>query len=166
MDSHRHFITFGVYGQSEAQFFQGLRQSGIDLFVDLRARRGMRGSEYAFVNSKRLQERLATMGIAYAHASDLAPTPEIREAQKTADEKAGQAKRTRSELGPIFVQRFRSEVISRADWNAFDRLLGDHRVVGLFCVEALPQACHRSLVASYLQERGIGEVTDWFASSS
>ncbi len=60
-------VTIGVYGRSEADFFDTLQQAHVDLFCDIRARRGVRGSEYTFANSQRLQARLAELGIAYRH---------------------------------------------------------------------------------------------------
>ena len=43
--------TIGVYGSSEEEFFGKLTESKIDLFCDIRQRRGVRGRQYAFVNS-------------------------------------------------------------------------------------------------------------------
>ena len=82
--SHRRIVTIGVYGFTEAAFFQALLDAGVDSFCDVRARRGVRGSRYAFSNSRRLQARLADLGIEYHHFPNLAPTAEIREIQKTA----------------------------------------------------------------------------------
>ena len=59
--------------------------SGVDTFCDLRARRGVRGREYAFANSQRLQARLAELGIRYVHRLDLAPSAATRSQQHAAD---------------------------------------------------------------------------------
>ena len=50
--------TIGVYGSSEKEFFQKLADHGIDSFCDIRLRRAVRGSQYAFANSQRLQGKL------------------------------------------------------------------------------------------------------------
>ena len=50
--------TIGVYGFSESDFFQKLIENNIDTFCDIRRRRAVRGSLYAFVNGKRLQINL------------------------------------------------------------------------------------------------------------
>ena len=44
-------FTIGVYGSTENSFFEKLAQSRIDLFCDIRQRRGVRGSQYKYVNS-------------------------------------------------------------------------------------------------------------------
>ena len=56
-------ITIGVYGFDEESFFQALLAAGVDVFCDIRQRRGVRGATYAFANSQRLQRRLAELGI-------------------------------------------------------------------------------------------------------
>ena len=77
--------TIGVYGSTEQQFFGKLTENIIDTFCDIRQRRGVRGSEYAFVNSNYLQRKLAEMDIKYGHIIELAPTSEIREKQKAVE---------------------------------------------------------------------------------
>ena len=67
-------VTIGVYGFDEARFFEALRKVKVDTFCDIRNRRGVRGSTYAFANSLRLQARLAELGIRYLYRKDLAPT--------------------------------------------------------------------------------------------
>ena len=41
-------FTIGVYGFSETEFFDALEEAGIDTFIDIRYRRGVRGSLYAY----------------------------------------------------------------------------------------------------------------------
>ena len=91
----------------------------MDLFCDIRQRRGVRGSEYAFVNSTRLQAKLAELGIAYRHVRELAPTTKIREQQYSADQEQGTTKRARLELGATFKELYISEVLDRFDAEAF-----------------------------------------------
>ena len=79
-------VTIGVYGFREDAFFEALQDAQVDVFCDIRWRRGVRGAEYAFVNHKRLVARLESLGIEYVHRRDLAPTPEVRQRQKDADE--------------------------------------------------------------------------------
>lgn len=146
-------LTLGVYGFSEEGFFEALQEAEVDVFCDLRQRRGLRGRQYAFANSRRLQERLAELGIGYVHRKDLAPTKAVRERQKEADAAAGVAKRKRATLSPAFVKAYREEILaSFAPQSLLDELEGEARVVALFCVEREPAACHRLLVAEKLQE--------------
>ncbi|MFN0172287.1 MAG: DUF488 family protein [Bryobacteraceae bacterium] len=143
-------ITIGAYGKSATTFFDALIRAGVDLFCDIRQRRGVRGSEYAFVNSTRLQSKLAELGIAYRHVPDLAPTTEIRERQYAADQLQGVTKRARLELGQTFKELYTHNVLDHFNADAFRSSLGNARRVAFFCVEGAPAACHRSLVSERL----------------
>jgi uncharacterized protein (DUF488 family) len=147
------FITIGVYGFSEAAFFNALQQAGVDMFCDIRWRRGVRGAEYVFANRARLQKRLAELGIRYLHFRELAPTPALRQRQAEADKAEGTTKRKRSALGEVFIAGYRGERLSAFDSRKFVEQLGtEARTVALFCVEREPAACHRSLLAERLQQ--------------
>lgn len=145
--------TIGVYGSDEDSFYDKLKTHQIDLFCDIRLRRGMRGKEYAFVNAKYLQAKLTSLEIAYEHIKDLAPTKEIRLLQKEADLQLGVQKKVRKHLGNIFVSHYCSSILESYDfeqlYNHFLALKAE-RIV-LFCVEEAHTACHRSLVAERLK---------------
>ena len=144
-------VTIGVYGFDEQSFFHVLLDTKIDTFCDIRLRRGMRGSMYAFVNSTYLQNRLEELGIQYLHVKELAPSQDIRGKQQQEDKKLGIAKRTRKELGPAFIKAYEHECLSNFDTSEFIKRVGqDAKVIGLFCVEREPEACHRSLAAQKL----------------
>jgi len=149
------FYTTGVYGLSSDEFFERILSNQIDTFVDIRRRRAVRGSKFAFVNSQRLQDKLKEIGVNYIHVLDLAPTNEIREAQKEADKKAKVKKRERDELGEEFKNLYREEILEKYDLeNLFSNLnsLNSKNVV-LFCVEKEPCACHRSLVTDKINAK-------------
>ena len=150
-------VTIGVYGFTEEAFFEALQNAGVQAFIDIRWRRGVRGAEYAFANHQRLQARLEALGIAYFHRRDLAPSPEIRQRQYEIDKAGKVAKRKRSVLSQDFINAYRGEVLADFDSRAFlDDLPEGIKVVALFCVEREPAACHRSLVADRLgQVQGI-----------
>jgi hypothetical protein len=144
-------VTIGAYGWDAERFFGALVAARVDTFCDIRQRRGVRGSEYAFANSRRLQARLSELGIRYVHCVELAPTLEIREQQYAADKLEGTTKRKRSVLSPAFVEAYRRERLAHFDSGQFMAELGpDAKVIALFCVEREPQACHRSLVTERL----------------
>ena len=145
-------LTIGVYGFTGERFFDALVASGCDLFCDLRARRGVRGSEYAFANARRLQQELAARAIKYRHYPALAPTGEIRSLQHQADAAAGVAKRKRDELSPAFVEGYHRLLETVEAQAATAEIAATAIAPLLFCVERLPQACHRSLVAAHLSE--------------
>jgi uncharacterized protein (DUF488 family) len=146
-------VTIGVYGFDKDSFFQALLNANVDTFCDIRMRRGMRGSLYAFVNSQSLQRQLNEMRIRYLHIKDLAPTQEIREKQKLQDKELGVAKRTRTGLAQSFIQAYEQECLSIYDSRMFLEQVGpEAKVISLFCVEREPSACHRSLVAMKLAQ--------------
>lgn len=151
MTVERRLLTIGVYGYSEAEFFKRLVEAGVDLFVDIRARRGVRGAEYAFANSARLQKRLHELDIPYLHVPELAPTLAIIKAQGEEDRKEHVARRKRDHLSDVFIRRYKAEVLDHYDPQAFVALVPtDARAICLFCVERDPDACHRSLSAPVL----------------
>ena len=113
----------------------------------------MRGSRYAWANARRLQAALAEAGIAYRHRRDLAPTTELRHLQYAADDRAGVGKRSRALLDPQYVARYTREVLDVADLDALVAELPRDDTTALLCVEAEPQACHRSLIAQRLAEQ-------------
>ena len=145
-------MTIGVYGFDRASFLAALDAAGVKQLFDVRQRRGVRGPDYAWANSKRLQAALADAGIAYEHHRELAPTTELRQLQYREDERQGVGKRSRSELAPEYVRRYREEILDHADLQAVADSLTEDGVTALLCVERDPEACHRSLVAERLAE--------------
>ncbi|RME95149.1 MAG: DUF488 domain-containing protein [Verrucomicrobia bacterium] len=146
-------VTIGAYGFTAETFFAALRRTQVDTFCDLRYRRGVRGSEYAFANRQRLEQRLAELGIRYLHFRELAPDPALRRLQSDADKAERTTKRQRNVLSPPFVEAYLARYLAGFDSRAFIQSLGPTtRVAALFCVERAPEACHRSLVAQRLQE--------------
>lgn len=144
-------VTIGVYGFDAEGFFAALQRAGVDTLCDIRRRRGVRGSEYAFANRARLEARLAALGIRYVHRLDLAPSKELRQAQYRVDAAEGVAKRQRAMLSPAFAEGYRHECLDAFDSHQFAADLGeDAHVVALLCVETAPAACHRSLAAERL----------------
>jgi hypothetical protein len=106
----RKIVTIGAYGFANKTYFKALQAAGVQVFCDLRWRRGVRGAQYAFANHKRLQTRLESLGITYLHRRDLAPTPEIRERQIQADKTKKIAKCKRNILSPDFIAAYRDEI--------------------------------------------------------
>lgn len=140
-------FTIGVYGKNENEFFSRLKAADISLLVDVRRRRAVRGSHYAFANSKRLQAGLDRNGIGYRHEVELAPTQDLRAIQKEADLIARKGKRQRKELDPQFVAAYRRQ-LELVPLRRFVESVRPHGRVVLLCVEAESTACHRSILAS------------------
>ncbi|WP_434967788.1 DUF488 family protein [Janibacter indicus] len=106
--------TIGVYGFDASSFLDSLNKAGVTMLLDVRQRRGVRGTQYAWANSQRLQASLAAAGIGYWHRRDLAPTTELRQLQYAEDARQGVSKRTRRELAPAYVDRYTAEVLAHA----------------------------------------------------
>jgi len=143
-------VTVGVYGFTVDRFLAALRDARVDVLLDVRQRRGVRGPEYAWANSQRLQRALADAGIAYRHLEELAPTTAMRQAQYAADAEKGEGKRTRTELSDVYRRAYLEQILDPAD---LDELLGDldEAATGaLMCVERDARACHRGLIAERL----------------
>ena len=145
-------VTIGVYGFGGESFLQRLRDAGVRLVLDVRQRRGVRGPDYAWANSLRLQAALARARIAYEHHPELAPTTELRRLQYAEDDRQGVGKRSRRELAAEYARRYTAEILDRADLAPIVSALPSGGTAALLCVERDPQACHRSLIAERLTE--------------
>lgn len=142
--------TIGVYGRTLPGFLADLRAAGVVQLLDVRQRRGVRGAQHAWANSRRLQAALAEAGIDYQHHRELAPTTELRHLQYADDARQGVGKRNRRALCADYTRRFIAEILDHADLLSPVCELPATGVAALLCVERAPEACHRSLVADRL----------------
>ena len=147
--------TIGVYGWDLDGFLAALRGADVELLVDVRQRRGVRGPEYAWANSRRLQDSLAGAGVDYAHHAELAPTTELRHLQYDEDARQRVGKRSRVTLAPRYVERYESEILAPVDLEPLVASMPWAGATALFCVERDPEACHRSLIAARLADDGV-----------
>jgi uncharacterized protein (DUF488 family) len=145
--SVRRIATIGVYGFDVTGFLAALHVADVGLLLDVRQRRGVRGREYAWANSLRLQAALAEAGIAYEHHRELAPTTELRQFQYREDAREGVGKRSRARLAAQYCERYLNEILDRVEVTKIVKDLPADRVSALLCVERDPAACHRSLIA-------------------
>lgn len=144
----RRLATIGVYGFDAYSFLATLREADVGLVLDVRQRRGVRGREYSWANSLRLQATLAAEAeVAYEHHRELAPTTELRQLQYREDAREGVGKRSRAKLAEEYRERYLSEILDRVDLSEIFEALPVDRVSALLCVERDPAACHRSLIA-------------------
>jgi len=146
----KQLATIGVYGFTLEEFLRTLREADARLVLDVRQRRGVRGPQYAWANSKRLQAALEEAGIEYQHHPELAPTTDLRQLQYREDDRLGVGKRSREQLAPEYRERYTREILDRADLDAVVAELPDVGAGALLCVERDPEACHRSLIADRL----------------
>jgi uncharacterized protein (DUF488 family) len=151
--------TVGVYGFGLDAFLDALRGANVRQVLDVRQRRGVRGAEYSWANSARLQEALAAAGVEYRHHQELAPTTELRQLQYREDARLGVGKRSRLELAPEYRERYTREILDQVDLAPIVEGMPIDAVSALLCVERDPEACHRSLIAERLAtEHGVSVI--------
>jgi uncharacterized protein (DUF488 family) len=143
-------VTVGVYEWDLSRFLAALQGADVRTLLDVRQRRAVRGREYAWANSLRLQAALAGAGITYEHHLELAPTTELRQRQYAEDARLGVGKRSRVVLADVYRDGYAREILDRVDLGTIMAALPDGGAAALLCVEADPEACHRSLIAARL----------------
>lgn len=152
----RRIVTIGVYGFTAETFLEQLTAGSVGLLLDLRQRRGVRGPDYSWANSARLQRALAAADIGYRHIKDLAPTTGLRQLQYHEDDRQGVGKRNRVALAPEYTDGYTRTILDPFDLGALLTELPSNGTIAIFCVERDPEACHRSLVAERLHtEHGL-----------
>jgi uncharacterized protein (DUF488 family) len=151
--------TVGVYEFDAASFIAKLDEAGVTKVLDIRQRRGVRGSRYAWANAQRLQKLLAEARIGYEYHPELAPDTAMRQLQYRDDDRQGVGKRSRVRLAPEYVREYTEEILDLVPLEPLVAQLPVHGLGALLCVEATARACHRSLVADRLAERFGFEVT-------
>jgi uncharacterized protein (DUF488 family) len=148
--------TIGVYGFDAERFIGALRAADVRVLIDVRQRRGVRGREYAWANAARLEAALVDAGIEYRHVKELAPTTELRHLQYAEDARAGVGKRSRTELAPVYIERYTREILEPIGVQPIIDALPAEGSAVLLCVERDPEACHRSLIAARVaDEHGV-----------
>lgn len=150
MSAGPRIATIGIYGFDAESFLGRLQDADVELVFDVRQRRGVRGAEYAWANSRRLQAALADAGIFYEHRPELAPTTELRRLQYAEDDRLGVGKRSRRTLADEYARRYTAEILDHADLLPIASGLSGLGKPALLCVERDPEACHRSLIADRL----------------
>ena len=111
------------------------------------------------LHSRRLQAALAGAGIAYQHHRELAPTTELRHVQYAEDARQRVGKRSRVELAPEYARRYVVEILDHVDLDPIVATMPTDGTAALLCVEADPEACHRSLIAARLADEYDATVT-------
>ncbi len=96
----RRIATIGVYEFDAASFIETLEGARVTKLIDIRQRRGVRGTRYAWANANRLQGLLRVAQISYEHHPELAPDTELRHLQYQEDDREGVGKRSRVRLAP------------------------------------------------------------------
>ena len=144
--------TIGVYGFSASTFVGGCWRRTSRLVLDVRQRRGVRGPQYAWANRGALQDALAEAELGYRHHARARSDDRAAPAPVRRGRRLGVGKRSREELAPAYVERTcaRSSTAptSPLSWRRWRPKAAPRSL----CVEADPEACHRSLIAARLAE--------------
>jgi uncharacterized protein (DUF488 family) len=148
----KELCTIGVYGFDADTFGAALTENGVDLLVDIRRRRGVRGPQYAWANAKKLTGLLYDVHVFYEHVLELAPSTELLHFQHDVDRR-GAGMRSRTALDPEYIERYEREVLATADLDTIAADLSSYERPALLCVEAEASTCHRSLAAAALAPR-------------
>ena len=152
LNEPRSVATIGIYRFDIQTFLTTLKAADVITVFDVRQRRGVRGPQYAWANSRRLQAALAGSGIGYEHHPELAPTTELRHLQYDEDARQRVGKRSRVELAPEYARRYVDEILDHVDLDPIVATMPTDGTTALLCVEADPEACHRSLIAARLAD--------------
>ena len=135
---HSTLCTIGFTRKTAEEFFCLLQEASVRKVIDIREHRIGQLSGFAkFPDIAFFLERIA--GISYAHAPELAPSPEIRKAyQRSKDWPAYE-----SAFLQLMRERQIPEKVAAAEYE---------NGVALLCSEPGPEKCHRRLVAELLAE--------------
>ncbi|MFB6613373.1 hypothetical protein ACFCV9_03980 [Streptomyces sp. NPDC056367] len=138
----RRIATIGVYGFTADAFLGKLTRANVGLLLDLGQRRGVRGADYSWANSVRLQRALGAVGTGYRHMRGLAPTTELRHLQYREDDRQCVGKRSRIVLAREYAERYTREILDRFDLDAVVPELPRNSVTALFIATAFVHSSH------------------------
>ena len=82
------------------------------------------------------------------------------------DARQGVGKRSRVELAQEYTRRYVDEILDQVDLDPIVARMPTRGTTALLCVEANPEACHRSLIAARLADEYDATVTHLRPSST
>jgi len=131
--------TIGYEGTTVPDFLRALKDTGVDLLVDVRAVASSRRPGFA---KTALAANLESAGIEYLHLRGLGTPAEGRKAARAGHH---------AEMHAIFREHLATPN-AQTDLATLAELVRSGRHVALLCLERDPTHCHRSLVASALTQ--------------
>lgn len=136
-DKKTRIYTIGFTQKSANKFFELLKENRIQVLLDVRLKPS--GQLAGFAKKEDLRYFLSQLvNCGYQHSLALAPTEQILSEYKT----------DKNWLN--YVKKFESLMDKRDIPNSLDRHLFDDKICCLLCSEAMPDKCHRKLVADRL----------------
>lgn len=145
MTDERPFFTIGHSNRSIDEFIGLLRESGIELLIDVRRLPG--SNRYPHFNQDELSAALDKAGIGYRRLAGLTGR---RPASKTVPPEVNAWWENRS------FHNYADHALSPEFAGALDELIRDGRsqAVAVMCSEAVWWRCHRRIIADHLLVRG------------
>jgi len=131
--------TIGVYGFDSDSFLTAVRDAEVRVVLDVRQRRGVRGPEYAWANSRRLQDALAEAGIGYRWEKRLGG---FRKLLPDSPDTALRNDSFRAYAGYMRSEDFLAAAAELAAGSQVAR-------TAIMCSETLWWRCHRRLIADH-----------------
>jgi uncharacterized protein (DUF488 family) len=131
--------TIGYEGAPRDSMFAALKETGVDVLVDVRAVTSSRRPGFSKCH---LLSGLPEQGVDYLHLRGLGTPKEGRLAARSGDLAA---------LGRIFGKHMKTAE-ARHDYEALLRLLREGKKICLMCYEHDPAKCHRSIIAERVHE--------------
>jgi uncharacterized protein (DUF488 family) len=128
--------TIGYTRKSLEQFIHLLQEAGVDAVIDVRLRNTSQLAGFSKRDDLAFLLREA-FGIEYEHRSDLAPTPEIRDAYRDDGD------------WPAYEVAFHELLAQRKTTEIGRALLAKYERPCLLCAEPTAERCHRRLVAEW-----------------
>jgi uncharacterized protein (DUF488 family) len=136
-DKTRTIYTIGFTQKKAKRFFEMLKDNRIEVLLDVRLK--PQGQLAGFAKKDDLPYFLSQLvGCEYQHLLNLAPTEDILSEYK------------HSNNWGKYVKRFEALMDERDIPNSLDRHLFEEKTCCLLCSEAVPEKCHRRLVAERL----------------
>lgn len=132
--------TVGYEGATVESFLAALRDAGVELVVDVRA---VTSSRRPGFSKRQLAAELERVGIDYLHLRGLGTPAEGRAAAR-----AGR----HAEMRRVFLEHLRTPEAQEA-LTELEEVLERGRRIALLCYEADAAHCHRSIIASGIEER-------------
>jgi uncharacterized protein (DUF488 family) len=136
-DKARKIYTIGFTKKTAKKFFEMLKDNHIEVLLDIRLK--PQGQLAGFAKKDDLPYFLSQLvGCEYQHLLNLAPTEDILSEYK------------HSNNWGKYVKRFEALMDERDVPHSLDRHLFEEKTCCLLCSEAVPEKCHRRLVAERL----------------
>ena len=138
--------TIGFTKKSAEHFFNGLKKNGVIRVIDTRLNNNSQLS--GFAKARDLEFLLKNIcDIDYVYRSELAPTKKILDDYKN---------------GKIDWEKYSREYLNLMEQRLISSKLSSDEVDGgcLLCSEDKPHHCHRRLLAEYLKQQWLNQITD------